>query len=189
MLAACSGGGSSVTVSGEKLCGSRALRGEAAAPIKGTARGCGLQDGVRVMFVDGVRLSRPATLDCKTAIALEDWVHNGVKPAIGRQGGGVQELTVYASYACRPRNNQRGARISEHGKGRAIDIGGFILANGEEVTVLRGWKAKSSSKMLRNIHAAACGTFGTVLGPKSDRFHTNHFHLDTARYRSGPYCR
>jgi len=36
---------------------------------------------------------------------------------------------------------------------------------------------------------AACGPFGTVLGPESNRFHRDHFHFDTARYRSGSYCR
>jgi hypothetical protein len=39
------------------------------------------------------------------------------------------------------------------------------------------------------MHKAACGPFGTVLGPNSNRFHQDHFHFDTARYRSGSYCR
>jgi len=39
------------------------------------------------------------------------------------------------------------------------------------------------------MHRAACGPFGTVLGPNADRFHQDHFHFDTARHRSGPYCR
>jgi len=30
---------------------------------------------------------------------------------------------------------------------------------------------------------------GTVLGPEANRFHRDHFHFDTAEYRSGPYCR
>lgn len=189
LLAACSGGGSVVKMSGEQLCGSTALYGEPADPIKSSTRGCGLEDGVRVQFVAGVRLSRPATLDCKTAEALETWVSDAVKPTIGRRGGGVEELTVFASYACRPRNNQRGARISEHGKGRAIDIGGFVLADGQALTVLSGWKKKADKKILKSLHSSACGTFGTVLGPEANRYHANHFHFDTARYRSGAYCR
>jgi hypothetical protein len=44
-------------------------------------------------------------------------------------------------------------------------------------------------RALRQMHRAACGTFGTVLGPESDRFHQDHFHFDTARHRGGPYCR
>jgi hypothetical protein len=27
------------------------------------------------------------------------------------------------------------------------------------------------------------------LGPDADRYHQDHFHLDTASHRSGPYCR
>jgi hypothetical protein len=28
-----------------------------------------------------------------------------------------------------------------------------------------------------------------VLGPNANSFHRDHFHFDTARYRSGSYCR
>ena len=80
-------------------------------------------------------------------------------------------------------------RLSEHGKGRAIDISGLVLANGEVITVLKGWRQPGESKLLKTLHKAACGPFGTVLGPNSDRFHQDHFHFDTARYRSGAFCR
>jgi hypothetical protein len=42
---------------------------------------------------------------------------------------------------------------------------------------------------MRRAHKTACGPFGTVLGPNADRYHQDHFHFDTARYRSGSYCR
>lgn len=187
-LAACSGGDSG-DLGGELLCGTRTIRGAEAEPITSSIKACGLDDGVRVTSVDGVRLTRAATMDCTTAKALDEWVQDGVKPAFGRKGGGVEALVVYASYSCRPRNNIPGARISEHGKGRAIDVGGFVLGDGTQVSVLTGWRSKTYGKTLQRIHAAACGPFGTVLGPKSDVFHQNHFHMDTARYRSGAYCR
>jgi hypothetical protein len=57
------------------------------------------------------------------------------------------------------------------------------------MSVLNGWRSESQGPMLKKLHRAACGPFGTVLGPASDRFHQNHFHFDTARYRSGPFCR
>ena len=45
-------------------------------------------------------------------------------------------------------------------------------------------------QMLRNLHRAACGPFGTVLGPNANAAHRDHYHFDTARYRSGTaYCR
>mgnify|MGYP006171613369 FL=1 len=43
-------------------------------------------------------------------------------------------------------------------------------------------------EFLRNLHQGACTHFTTVLGPKSDRHHQDHFHFDlTPRKRS--YCR
>jgi hypothetical protein len=171
------------------LCGVRDLQGVRLAPIASRVQGCGLEEPVQVTAVDGVPLSQPATIDCPTALALRAWVKDALLPTIGRKGGGVARIEVAASYTCRPRNNQRGARISEHGRGRAIDIAGITLQNGSTLSVLRGWRDDTQGPILQKLHRAACGPFGTVLGPNSDRFHQNHFHFDTARYRSGPYCR
>jgi hypothetical protein len=139
-----------------------------------------------VTEVDGVRLSPAATIDCTTAKALKTWIETGLKPAAGKRG--VAQLNVAASYACRPRNNIKGNKISEHGKGRAIDIGSVVLANGQVLDVLRDYR-RDAGKVLRVAHKAACGVFGTTLGPGSDGYHENHLHFDTARYRSGAYCR
>ena len=166
------------------LCGDPGLRGETLAPITGKVRGCGIAEPVRVTEVDGVRLSTPATLDCPTARALRQWVETGLKPAVGRAG--VSELKIAAHYTCRTRNNRPGAPISEHGRGKAIDIAGIRLGNGKMITVLGDYR---SSRVLQKARRAACGVFGTTLGPGSDRFHNDHFHFDTARHRNGPYCR
>jgi hypothetical protein len=90
---------------------------------------------------------------------------------------------------CRTRNNKRGAKISEHGKGKAIDISGFTLDTGRTITVAGGWRTGQSRKALLRAWRAACGPFGTVLGPNADRYHQDHFHMDTARHRGGNYCR
>lgn len=171
------------------ICGSSSIKGTAVKPIGGRLRGCGIAKPVRITSVQGVRLSTPSTMDCNTAKALDTWVRKGVKPAVGRRGGGVKQLKVAAHYACRTRNNKKGAKISEHGKGRAIDISAIVLKDGTAVTVLRHWRSKSWGKALKQMHRAACGPFGTVLGPNADRYHQDHFHFDTARYRSGSYCR
>jgi hypothetical protein len=171
------------------LCGVRDLEGVRLSPIAARVQGCGIEEPVQVTAVDGVPLSQPATIDCQTALALRAWVKDALLPTVGRKGGGVARIEVASSYACRPRNNQRGARISEHGRGRAIDIAGITLQNGSTLSVLRGWGDETQGPILQKLHRAACGPFGTVLGPNSDRFHQNHFHFDTARYRSGPFCR
>lgn len=172
----------------ERACGDPDILGKAIPPIIGKVRGCGLEDGVSVIAVAGVALTQPASIDCTTARALKEWVEGGVRPAVGRKGGGVAALQIAASYSCRPRNNQKGARISEHGRGHAVDVAAIILADGTSVSVQTGWGTKSYGKTLASARKAACGPFNTVLGPGSDRFHDDHFHLDTARGR-GAYCR
>ena len=171
------------------LCGSPAILGEPLAPIPGRLRGCGVSEPMRVLQVAGVRLSRPAVMDCRTALTLEHWLERGAKPAVGGHGGGLAALQVAAGYQCRTRNNRPGARISEHGRGRAIDISALILADGRRITVLEGWGRRGEGRILRAVHAAACGPFGTVLGPDGDRHHRDHFHFDTTPRRSGAYCR
>lgn len=171
------------------VCGDPAIQGERIGAVPGRISGCGVSNAVRVRSVSGVTLSQTSVMDCNTANALKTWVDDTAKPTLRRTGGGLRSLRVAAHYACRTRNSRPGAKISEHGKGRAIDISGIGLRDGSRITVLKGWKSRKTSKVMRRLHAGACGPFGTVLGPKSDRFHQDHFHFDTARYRSGPYCR
>lgn len=170
------------------VCGDVDIQGVPIGAVPGTIPGCGVDRAVRVSSVSGVALSTHAVMDCTTAKALKSWVNRGMKPAF-RKGGGVSQIRVAAHYACRTRNNQAGAKISEHGRGRAIDISGFTLRNGAKVTVLNDWHGSYYSQALRQMHRAACGPFGTVLGPAANRFHQDHFHFDTARYRAGTYCR
>ncbi len=169
------------------VCGDPNLWGQDIGVVEG-AGACGIEGAIRLTEVSGVQLSTPAQIDCGTALALKTWVETGVKPIVGDTGGGATSLRVVAHYACRSRNNLSGARLSEHSFGRAIDIAGIGLADGTEMTLLTGWNGQYATQ-LRQLWQAACGPFGTVLGPNSDRFHQDHFHFDTASYRSGSYCR
>jgi hypothetical protein len=173
---------------GKGLCKDPRLKGELLESF-GDPTGCGITDPVRLREVDGVKLSTPATIDCETAGALADWIEDVAKPAFRRTGGGLDRLEIYASYACRKRNNLSSGKLSEHAKGNAVDIGGFVLANGQVVSVLSDWGKGTAGRILKDIRRGACGIFRTVLGPGSDRYHANHFHFDTARYRSGAYCK
>jgi hypothetical protein len=171
-----------------QVCGDPAIQGTPVGRVTG-AGACGIEAAVKVRSVAGVTLSPRATIDCRTASALKTWVERGVLPAVGGEGGGVSSLRVVSHYACRTRNNQAGARLSEHSFGRAIDIAGIRLRNGTEMTLLTDWNSSDDGAQLRQMWRAACGPFGTVLGPEANRFHRDHFHFDTARYRSGSYCR
>lgn len=171
------------------VCGDLAIQGTEVGPVRGTLNGCGVIKAVKVREVSGVQLSQHSLMDCVTAKALKRWINAGMKPAVGNTGGGVRQIRVAAHYSCRTRNNQPGAKISEHGRGRAIDISGFVLNDGTVITLLADWRDPRKGRILRSMHKSACGAFGTVLGPNANRYHLDHFHFDTARYRSGSYCR
>lgn len=170
------------------ICGRASIRGEVIAPVRG-AGGCGIEAPVRVTAVSGIGLTRPARIDCATAVALDDWVRSGVIPAIGPRGGGAAALEVAGDYVCRTRNHRSGAPLSEHSYGRAIDISGIRLRDGRSISVLRDWGGSPAGEALRAMWRAACGPFSTVLGPGSDPYHDDHLHLDTARGRRSAYCR
>lgn len=171
-----------------QVCGNPNIQGEAIGRVSG-AGACGIDSAVRVKSVSGVQLSPNATIDCPTARALNEWVNKGVFPAVGGEGGGVASLRVVSHYSCRTRNSQPGARLSEHAFGRAVDIASIGLKDGSRMTLLTGWNSSADGAQWRQMWRAACGIFGTVLGPEANRFHLDHFHFDTARYRSGTFCR
>lgn len=127
-------------------------------------------------------------VNCATANAFRDWLVQKVQPAArAAHGASVTDVTVAASYACRPRNGRRGAKLSEHGLGNAIDVSGLTLSNGKTLSVEQDYYG---STFLKRIRSEACGVFKTVLGPGSDASHRDHFHFDLANRRSGQsYCR
>jgi hypothetical protein len=163
------------------VCGVAAIKGQEIAPITSKVKGCGVPEAVAVTSVAGVRLSQTATVDCSIAKALNAWVDEVAQPAFD---GKLVELQVAAHYVCRGRNNKKGAKISEHGKGRAIDISAFILSDGKVLTV-----SDNYNRLLRRIYRASCGYFRTTLGPGSDGYHEDHFHFDTSARSGGAYCR
>ncbi|WP_373504267.1 extensin family protein [Aestuariivirga sp.] len=154
--------------------------------------GCEVRNAWRVQSVGSVSFSQPATVNCGMAEPLRDWLEGTVQPEAQRAfGESVVGVDVAASYACRPRNNKRGARMSEHGYGNAIDISAFTLESGRKVTVLGGWRGgREEQRFLRAVHGEACSEFRTVLGPNADANHRDHIHLDLQNRKSGKsYCR
>lgn len=138
---------------------------------------------------------RPAAiLRCPMVASVDGWVREAITPAAVRYlGSPVVQLSVAASYACRPRNSINGAKLSEHGLANALDVSAFVLADGRKVTVRRGWQGDYAEQaFLKAVHRSACQRFTTVLGPDADRYHQDHFHVDLARHnKSGTYrvCR
>jgi hypothetical protein len=170
------------------VCGIPSIKGVNAPRINGPG-GCGITRPVKITQVAGVSLTREVTLNCTAAKQLDSWVAKSVKPIIGRQGGGLDAVQVIGGYSCRTRNSKRGAKLSEHAKGNAIDIAGFKLRDGTIYSVKRNWRGGRGKSALRKIHKSACGPFGTVLGPNANKYHQSHLHVDIVRYRNGTYCR
>lgn len=151
---------------------------------------CGIIDPVRVTSVAGMRLEPPVLVGCPTARRLGDWLDGVVRAeALEQLQSRIAVVRTMGSYTCRTQNHVAGGRLSEHARGRAIDIGGFTLTSGREVTLARDWGKTTAGTFLRRVWRKACGPFATVLGPDADRHHRDHFHLDTALRGGEPHCR
>ena len=134
-----------------------------------------------------VAVQPAATLACPIVSRLDRWFAEGVQPAAMRWFGvQVAEIRQVSAYSCRGMNGQRGAPISEHAFGNALDIASFTLADGRKITVKDGWRGLPEEQgFLRDVHAAACQHFTTVLAPGSNAFHYDHIHVDLSRRPSG----
>jgi hypothetical protein len=151
------------------------------------ANGCGIDDPVRLSAVitkDNMRvaITPPATLRCTTAEAVAHWIRDDIAPIATTLGAPLGGVANFDSYECRGRNRVFGGKISEHGKGNAIDIRAITLANGKTYELTDMAVSKDAREKLR---VSACARFSTVLGPASDGFHENHVHVDLAERRSG----
>ncbi len=143
-----------------------------------TPEGCGIQSGVRITR-STLRVNRPFAVTCTFAFALATWEFDVVQP-IAEQifGKEVRRIDHVGSYNCRGIRNRR-AQLSEHARGRAIDITGFELTDGTVIRVDRDWADRGpKGRFLREIARGACPIFAVVLTPASDRDHRDHFHMD-----------
>jgi hypothetical protein len=148
---------------------------------------CTAEDVVRLESVTGkdgqrITLAPAATLRCPMAESVVHWVRDEVASTALDFGGALKSLIVDTSFDCRSRNHVAGAKLSEHGHANAVDLRGFLLANGRTVVLTDHAVNKEAREHLRQT---ACTRFTTVLGPGSDGYHENHIHLDIVERRSG----
>ncbi|WP_189436598.1 extensin-like domain-containing protein [Pseudovibrio japonicus] len=171
-------------------CALRGMRVNIVKSVNGPGA-CGMKQPVTLNSVGGrrqkVALNAAVQVECKVAQQLDRWVQQVAMPAARKEfGASITSIRTAAGYVCRGRNNVKGAKLSEHGKGNAVDIVGFTLSNGREVTVANGWNGSSANRrFIRGLHKGACEHFTTVLGPAADRYHQDHFHLDLACHGKG----
>ncbi len=146
---------------------------------------CGMQQPFRVTRLGNgtVALKQRMTLACPALAEAEAWLADTIQPAANLYFGvPVAEINA-GSYSCRGRNNQVGAKLSEHSFGNAVDIMSFTLADGHVITVKGGWRGTEAEQgFLREVFVGACARFTTVLAPGSNVFHYDHIHVDLARH-------
>ncbi len=144
---------------------------------------CHIDTPIRVSSL-GVSLSPAVTMDCGLAERLDSFIRDVVQPAAQRRfGQGVRTLTNFGVYNCRAESSGSN-RVSQHGLGRAIDVSGFVLADGTRLSVEDDWDGDGAGgRFIHDVARGACEYFSVVLTPDSNADHHNHLHLDVGPER------
>lgn len=154
--------------------------------------GCSTLNAVRLNYLRSddarLQLTNLGPVTCPLANALSGWARFGVDRA-ARQilGSALVRIETMGSYSCRTVAGT--SRMSAHATANAIDVGGFLLADGRRITVLRDWNSSSSQvrAFLRTVRDSGCKRFGTILSPEYNAAHRDHLHLEVSD--SKPLCR
>jgi len=151
-------------------------------------RSCGIEWPVELSGLSGgIQIKPAAQVNCQITEAFARWVKQELVPSTRmRYLSGVSAIHQMSSYSCRTMNSQRGAAMSEHAKGNAIDVGKIVLTSGKAIAIeKKGFFAFREKGLLKSVRGDSCKYFSTVLGPGSDRFHKDHFHFDLRARKSG----
>lgn len=158
-------------------------------PDRDFGGGCQVIGAVQLIDV-GLPVSGIKSMRCGLARAFIGWARSGVAPAAHQiLGSDVVRIETMGTYACR---NVIGStatpRLSGHAIANAVDISGFVLADGRRITIQQDWRTIDPAvyQFLRTIRASACKRFGTVLSPDYNAAHYNHLHFEDDRAN---FCR
>lgn len=148
-------------------------------------RHCRVADAIQIRPEDRRSIAYAPTglvTSCPVAAALALWEGEIVQPAAVRHlGSRVVRIEHAGSFSCRRLYGRPEGSYSEHATADAIDILGFRLADGRDITVVRNWRGGSAdAAFLREVRDGACDLFSTVLSPDYNSAHADHFHLDQA---------
>ncbi|UFN47593.1 extensin family protein [Roseomonas sp. OT10] len=152
-------------------------------PGRASGEGCTVEDALRLGGTPA--LSPPAPMaTCPLAAAWTIYAGQVLQPAAERHlGQPVVRVRQLGTYACR--DVRGGTRRSQHATANAIDVAGFTLADGREVSLARDWDDPGPrGAFLRDARDGACRLFDAVLGPDYNAAHRDHFHLDRGPWRT-----
>jgi hypothetical protein len=149
--------------------------------------GCSTIGTVQLLGI-GVPITNVTAIRCPMARALALWTRETLQPAARDAfGSRVVKIESMGGYSCRNIIGGRGTGRSEHATGNAVDIGGFVLADGRRVSIRQGWNGNDDEReFLRLIRGDACKHFQTVLSPDYNAAHFDHLHFDLG---GKPFCR
>ena len=172
------------------------IEAERLEPIGGDG-GCGIAAPLLVTSFGAVKVVPPAKLNCNLALATYKWLIDKVQPiARKKYKMPIVSMRQLSSFSCRSRRGSGTSRISEHSFGNALDVGSFTLSNGKTISVLKDWSTTGAlfgigkdANFLFDAHKAACDSFATVLSPRYNKAHANHFHMDMGRGGSYKICK
>jgi hypothetical protein len=152
-------------------------------PDRETAPGCGFANAVRIERT-GAAVGAPFTLSCPAALSLALWEAHVLQPAAqAAYGQPVARLQHLGSYACRNVYGRDAGRRSQHATADALDLAGFVLADGRRISVAADWTGDGEhAGFLRHLHQGGCRWFGGALGPDYNAAHADHFHFDVGGY-------
>jgi hypothetical protein len=119
----------------------------------------------------------PAT--CQLASALQLYTLHLSAMAALLLGTSIARIDQIGTYACRRAIGLNRDWPSEHARANAIDIAGFEMADGMDVSVKRDWNTDTpQGHFLAAARADACRIFRAVLTPNYNAAHADHMHLD-----------
>jgi len=131
-----------------------------------------------------------AQLTCPVAVGLALWVEDIQPLAEAELGSRIERIEQMGTYSCRRIGGGEGGNWSEHATGNAIDLGAFVLDDGQRISVLGDWDGgEPAGRFLRAARDSACDSFGTVLSPDYNAAHADHLHLDQGRSPMFAFCR
>jgi hypothetical protein len=160
-------------------------------PQPGTVAECAVENPVRVNSISGkngtIKLPDQPILNCAFALKFTTWVETSAQPlAQASQGASIVALGTGPGFDCRGRNGDASAKTSEHGTGNAVDIATVSFGNKQQIQVKDAINPQATGfGFLRDLRAAACVEFTTVLGPGANSAHAEHFHIDLAERKGG----
>ncbi len=133
-------------------------------PLK---KGCGWTNAVRFSTTGGAKIG-VEKLSCEMAAAVTLWMEHEVQPlALEVFGKRVASLGDMGTYDCR---NIVGNPFwkdfrSQHATANALDISGFVLEDGRQISVLQDWHGKGPEVAL----SARGASTGLPLFPRRPR--------------------